>query len=466
MVNRMIGKTRTSRKKSNFVYRRRSADEVKKRAEDRGRRFDSPFADNVDIWRIKDGENTVRILPPTWDDHKSWGYDVMMHMRVGPDASSYACLKMKGERCPICDAAQEAKDAGEDDEYKALRPQNRVVAWVIDRDGETEMPLLWPMSFMQSREIEDLSYSKKTGKVLYIDSPEEGFDVSLRRTGQGLKTRYSGLQFDRDPSEISDDPKTQEKIIDYITENPLPSVLKFYPEDYLVKIMSGTAPEPDEDAEEEDEDSPRSSKKGGKGKASRRDEEEDEDAEEQVEEDDNEEEDEKPRGKKRGRRDADEEEDEDAEAEDDSEEESEENNAEDEDDDQPAKKKGKRGKRDAEEEDDDSEEDAEEDDVAEDDDAEEEGEEEPDEEEEEKPRSKKRGKHDDDDEEDEDGEEDEDPPARKASGKKPHRDEDDDEDNEDDEEEDDRPTRKPVRAGKPKPKAFTGKAGKPGKRGR
>jgi hypothetical protein len=120
MVNKLQRKDKT-KKKSGFVYKGRSAESVKERAEQTGGRFDSLFKSGTDTFTPHVGENIVRILPPTWDS-EHFGYPIWVHSRIGEDNSSYLCLrKMKNKECPICAAAKEAKDDNEADEAKALQ---------------------------------------------------------------------------------------------------------------------------------------------------------------------------------------------------------------------------------------------------------------------------------------------------------------------------------------------------------
>jgi hypothetical protein len=246
-----------------FVYKRRDPSVLKQRAEQTGGRFDSPFKQGFDTFRPKVGSNQIRILPPTWEPHEHYAYDLYMHRFIGQDTSNYLCLyKMQGKHCPICDAAKEARDAGEQDEAKALGYARVCCSWIIDRDDEQkEHPMLYGMGWTMDKDIAILCSNKRTGEALTIDHPTEGFDVSFTRTGQGLMTRYMGIQIDRERSNIDEDEEVQERILDYITQNPIPETLKFYDAEYLERILSGTTAdkdkELDEDAVEEEEAPPR-----------------------------------------------------------------------------------------------------------------------------------------------------------------------------------------------------------------
>lgn len=262
MVNRQVN--RREKDRGGFRYRSRDPKKVKERAEQQGGNFDSIFKGGIDTWRPKVGDNQVRILPPTWDDHEHYGYEVWVHSYVGPDSSTYLCpKKMKGKKCPICEAAQEAKDAGEADEEKQLKASKKYLYWIIDREGDENVPQVWMVSWSMDRDIAALCYSKKSGKILEIDHPDKGYDVTFKRVGQGLKTRYIGLAIDRERTPIEERAKDQKKILAHITENPLSKVLKFYDTDYLNEVLDGTSAKgnKDEDLDEDDDDKPRRGKK-------------------------------------------------------------------------------------------------------------------------------------------------------------------------------------------------------------
>jgi len=300
MVNRRFGKKLLPKKKaSGFVYQPRSPRAFKKRAERQGGRFDSPFKGNFDSFTAKQGENSVRILPPSWDGaHDDYGYTVWMHGWVGADGSSYLCpfktvlpkrlmerLKMP-RKCPICAASKRAKDDGDDDEARQLTATEKVVCWVVDRADEPNLAAkLWTMSWSMDREINAQCWdNKKPDKALLLDHPDEGYDLQFRRTGVKLNTRYVGLKLDRDPSPISGDSDLQEEILAFVQENPIPDLLKFYDTAHLEGVISGTAEEKDEELEGEEADEAPLTRKKLVGR--RRDEEEDQ--EDQTEEDEDE----------------------------------------------------------------------------------------------------------------------------------------------------------------------------------
>lgn len=415
MVNRQVNR-RDKNARGGFEYKPSDPKKVKERSENTGSQFETIFNKGIDSWRPKVGDNQIRICPPTYKDHEHYGYEVWVHSYVGAESATYLCLKkMLGKKCPICTAAKEAADAGEGDEAKQLKANNKFLYWIIDREGDSQLPQVWMVSRQMDGEIAALSYSKKSGNVLQIDHPVKGYDLMFKRVGQMLKTRYIGMQIDRERTEIMQKQKDADAVLEYIQENPLDTILKFRDSKFLAEAIEGTGKTKDEDLDEDeedddDEDDDDAPKKKGKGRGrSRDDDDEDEDdapkkKRRSKDDDDDDDEDEKSSKRGRGRDDDDDDDD---------------------DDDKPAKKK-KRQSRD----DDDEDEDDDEDDKP-------------------KKKAKRRGRDEDDDdpadEDDDDSDDDEDDkPSKRVKGKSSSRGkkDDDEDDADDDEDEDDKPRKR------------------------
>lgn len=290
MVNRQVN--RRDKGRHGFMYDAPDPKKVKERAETSGGNFDSIFKNGIDSWRPKAGDNQIRILPATWENHDHFGHEIWVHGYVGADKSTYLCReKTLQKRCPICDMARESKEAGETEEFDQLKAKKRYVYWIIDRDGDMDMPQVWSVAWTQDRDIADACLLKKTGKVLHIVHPDHGYDLTFKRHGTGFKTRYGAPQIDRDESPIDESKKKQQEILDYIVENPLPDVLKIYSAEHLAKAMEGTVAEKDEDLDDD-----RKSRKGKSERVRPRDDDDDKPKRRGRAEDEDEEE--KPRGRR------------------------------------------------------------------------------------------------------------------------------------------------------------------------
>lgn len=273
-------------KKTGFVYKPRTADQIKDRASRKNSKFDSIFKPGYDSYRPKPGDNLFRYLPPSWDDADHYGYTVHVHRNIGANNSTYLCpQKMLGKKCAVCEAAKEAKDAGESEEAKELGTSERIVSWVLDRDGDDpEKPLLYDQSWTQDRDIVSLCVNERSGEILMVDHPDNGYDITIKRSGTGMKTKYYGYAVARSESPIHDSEKAQEEILNYVKENPIPDTLNFYDYTYMKGVLSGTVAEKDEvvDKDEDEEEDVKPTARAGRRPTSIKDLTEDEEEEEEV----------------------------------------------------------------------------------------------------------------------------------------------------------------------------------------
>jgi hypothetical protein len=232
--------------------RDRDYEDAKKEIESSGRRFDAPVKSDVQIFRAKEGDSYIRILPPTWPNPKHWAYEADVHNYIGNGA--YLCL---GERkCPICKASKEAKAAGSEDEGKKLAPKNYFFAYVIDRndDKSPPVPKIYMMSWSIHRDLRSQATDHRSKKIVYIDDPDEGYDVTIKRVGKTKETTKYTFIVDREKSPLHDDPRVQQDILDYVADHPIPDMLLVHHPDYLTDAIEGTVEEHDPDLDDPTED--------------------------------------------------------------------------------------------------------------------------------------------------------------------------------------------------------------------
>jgi hypothetical protein len=250
---------KATNRKQGFVYKARSPETAKARASRTNGNFVTIFKPGFDTFKAKQGDNLVRYLPPTWDDAEHYGYSVYIHRNVGPDSAPYVCpRKMLGKPCAVCEEVKVLKDAGEATEAKEIDLSERIVSWILDRDGDDpEKPVLWDQSWTQDRDITALCVNDRTGEILMIDHPDKGYDVSFKRTGTGMKkTKYYGWAIDRESTPVHDKERVQDEILDYIKDNPVPDTLQIFDYDYLKGVLSGTVAAKDEELDKEDDEPP------------------------------------------------------------------------------------------------------------------------------------------------------------------------------------------------------------------
>lgn len=223
-----------------FKYQERSEEASRERQQQQTGGFDSIIKDS-EIFKPKEGENNIRILPPTWDfkehpDQENWAWMAYLHRDIGADKSTYLCLEKNNKgKCPICEARHGLRD---EELAKALKPKTSMMAYIIDRDDEKSGPKIWMFSNKMEVDIQLLADDKQEG-ILKIDHPDEGYDISFVRTGTKLNTRYNGIQVARRSSPLADRQKDQDKWLDFIQDNPIPELLDFKTYDYLKQVYEG-----------------------------------------------------------------------------------------------------------------------------------------------------------------------------------------------------------------------------------
>lgn len=270
--------------KADFKYKKRGTDAWKKRAEQSGYNRRSMFKEEVNVFRPKEGDNLIRILPPTWEDAEHYGHEIWCHYGIGPDGDSFLDLqKMTGQPDPIEEERSRALQENDKEYANKLQSKKRVAVYIIDRDEEEKGIQLWSMPWSMDADITTLAVDKRTGEVLDIDDPEDGYDVEFTKTGQGIKTQYGGIAIARKSSELDNDEALEEAV-----ELPIPETFVYYDYEEIEKAFNagGSAYDDDDDDDEEDEeDRPRKRGKGKKEKPKRKrkkyDDDEDEDEEEE-----------------------------------------------------------------------------------------------------------------------------------------------------------------------------------------
>lgn len=267
-----------------------------------------------------------------------------VHRGVGAEENSYICpLKTFGKPCPICEyASARARQGGDREELKVLRPKARDLYNVIDLDDPDKKIQLFDMS--------GFLFGDTLTKELIDASDDEQCFAELKG-GYSLKLRFEKKSFNRNEFWAVDRIDFVERKKDYkesIIEETVPLDDILVEPDYktLEKIFLMTEGGADEDDEEEERPAKRRARdeeeeeEQPKRKRPSRDEEEEdeEDSKEPEEDEDEEEEAPKKPSKKRP-----------AKEEDEDEEEDEEDSDEEEEEEQP-KKRGRRKKAEPEEE--------------------------------------------------------------------------------------------------------------------
>jgi hypothetical protein len=286
-----------------FKYKRRSVDDVRKRASEKTGSFDSFIKSDFKRYKVRDGKNLIRILPPTWDDPKHYAYTIFLNYSIGADNQTFLSLaEMKGEKDPLAEARKEAQHEGDKEMAKKLTPRKRSLMWIIDRTDEDEGPMLWDAPFTVDTDFVNLSIDEDTKEVIYVDDPKEGCDIRFYKEGTGVGTKYPAARMKiLAPSPISEDKGLQKEWLDFIKDNPVPDCLQYFDYDHISEAFDGVIGSYDDDKDDK-------GKKGGKDRdddddrprrSRSRDDDDEKPRRKPADEDDDESEAEKPRRRQR-----------------------------------------------------------------------------------------------------------------------------------------------------------------------
>jgi len=265
-------------------------------------------------FKPKQGPNKIRILPP-WSKEGIWYKEATLHYGLHDENDkerAYPCLKMFGERCPICDKREELLEGDGEDKKVAdrLRPRTKFYANILDL--KTNKVMIW--GFSQKILGTLLSYESDPDHCdNKLTDPDEGFNVVVEREGTTKNdTRYQ-VRVKPKPSAIEAE-DWEDHLFNLDTE-----VIEEMSKDDLEDVLTanfGSSGKRRKD-EDDDEDEPRKKKKHEeeddedeepRKKHKKSDEEEDDDKED---EDDDKEDDDEDRKEKKKRHHLDDDDDED-----------------------------------------------------------------------------------------------------------------------------------------------------------
>lgn len=230
-------------KDRSFQYQPRGKEKIKERANARGGNFDSFIKPQYKRYKIKDGKNRIRIMPPTWEKPDHYGYDVWVNYDIGVDNQSYLSLsKMKKERDPLDEARRSAQHEGDDELAKKLSPRQRIVMWIIDRAAEDEGPQIFDAPFTLDKSFANLSIDPDTSEVVYIDDPKDGCDITFYKEGTGMLTKYDASKMRLGKTSfLNEDEDKENEWLAFIQENPVPECLQFYDYEHIAGAFQGIA---------------------------------------------------------------------------------------------------------------------------------------------------------------------------------------------------------------------------------
>jgi hypothetical protein len=153
------------------------------------------------IAKLKAGDTVFRVVPSFGQDWRFYS-ESHVHYGVGPRRRCTQCLEDFGEPCLVCEKIAELSQSPDEDdraEAKRMKKTARFLLNVIILDelekGVQVISLTRPIVKM----LVDYLADPEAGYFLDVD---KGRNVKIRKTGEGLGTRYSDPQLSPKTSPI------------------------------------------------------------------------------------------------------------------------------------------------------------------------------------------------------------------------------------------------------------------------
>ena len=261
--------------------------------------FDLP--DNIPIYNIKEGSNSIIILaweikskknPMVVKGHREIGdwtfeMDVFVHMLSKPSKMDVFCLNRNyGTSESLCDYAKELYDSGKEKEYAFVKAKRRVYYWILDpNDLDKGIKFYSPGSqiYFGKELIEEANECSKGESIIDFsaDGDNDIYIVKFRAVkeeiGKSSYLIYKSFRFINIENDEVDNAKDIKKAVEKAMENivSLDSLLIVKTEDEIKKLIYL-----EEDNNNDDDNEEKDEKKNKKSKCD----EDDDDKEEEKEE--------------------------------------------------------------------------------------------------------------------------------------------------------------------------------------
>jgi hypothetical protein len=161
----------------------------------------------IPLFSMTVGDHVLRIMPPK-NPGEFFGLEIFVHSGIGANKDSFLCTGrtklFEGKLdCPACAKAQKLSNQdASDEEIMVYRARKKVLFNIVDMDKPRDGVKIWVAPITAADDIVRLCYDKRTKKMVDITDPEAGYDIFITREGEGLATRYKGIQLDKTPSAI------------------------------------------------------------------------------------------------------------------------------------------------------------------------------------------------------------------------------------------------------------------------
>lgn len=167
---------------------------------------------NIPIFKPRQGENCVRIVPPLADDalaaDNPWGVDIIQYFIDGHGYFISPKVLGRDTRDPIEEGIRELKKKEPELlEDGAAATSRRILMFILDLNEDTENGelKLWSCPNTVAEDFVRAAKHKRTGATYSLEDPDEGRPIFFETTGAERNTRYTGFQLDDQELPLDDD---------------------------------------------------------------------------------------------------------------------------------------------------------------------------------------------------------------------------------------------------------------------
>ena len=154
---------------------------------------DAPVGSGADFFTLPTGETRIRVMPPWGPDVEAFWFATGTHFGVGPDERAVPCPELSGvsEKCYLCRLSKRLKKGDEDErqEGEAIGARPRFLLNIVDLDNPQNGVQVWGAPKTIFKQLRRYWLNEEDyGDFTSFD--DEGFDILIEKTGEGLKTKY------------------------------------------------------------------------------------------------------------------------------------------------------------------------------------------------------------------------------------------------------------------------------------
>ena len=203
---------------------------------------------DIPIFKPVDGDNQIRIVPPLSNDAQAslWGLEVWTYFVNNRSYLSSKTFDPQSDD-PIMSHFFDIREDNPEEAQK-YKGNKRYLMFVLDMNSDEVELKLWAAPPTLVDEFLGLAKNRRTGELIALEDPEEGVPIFFTKTGQGINTRYTSIEIEKEPFPLDDDLAEDLELFEDMLIVPSSKELQ----KVLELAMNGDNDDDDDDDDEDD----------------------------------------------------------------------------------------------------------------------------------------------------------------------------------------------------------------------